>query len=89
MKRTMIYLPDQTHQGLRKLAFETNTSIAELIRRAVEMVYGEDITDTEDMEDELAKYRANPDAAVDLETYLRQRRVHVSTQANPARSARA
>ena len=79
MKRTMIYLSDQTHQGLRKLAFETNTSIAELIRRAVEMVYGEDIADIQDMEDELAKYRANPDSAVDLETYLRQRRVHVST----------
>ncbi len=79
MKRTMIYLPDQTHQGLRKLAFETNTSIAELIRRAVEMVYGEDITDIQDMEDELIKYRANPDSAVDLDTYLRQRRVHVPT----------
>ena len=45
MKRTMIYLPDQTHQGLRKLAFETNTSIAELVRRAVDIAYGEDIAD--------------------------------------------
>ena len=34
MKRTMIYLPEETHQGLRKLAFEGNTSIAELIRKA-------------------------------------------------------
>lgn len=79
MKRTMIYLSDETHKGLRKLAFEANTSIAELIRRAVEMVYGEDITDIHDMEEELAKYRANPDSAVDLEMYLRQRQVHVST----------
>jgi hypothetical protein len=79
MKRTMIYLSDQTHQGLRKLAFEANTSIAELIRRAVEMVYGEDIADIHDMEEELAKYRANPDSAVDLEMYLRQRQVRVST----------
>jgi hypothetical protein len=79
MKRTMIYLSDETHKGLRKLAFEANTSIAELIRRAVEMVYGEDIADIHDMEEELAKYRANPDSAVDLEMYLRQRQVHVST----------
>ncbi len=79
MKRTMIYLPEQTHQGLRKLAFEANTSIAELIRQAIDAVYGEDINDIKDMEEELAKYRAHPESAVDLETYLRQRKVRVST----------
>lgn len=79
MKRTMIYLPEPTHQGLRKLAFEANTSIAELIRQAIDIVYGEDVADIQDMEEELAKYRANPDSAVDLEMYLRQRQVHVSS----------
>ena len=78
MKRTMIYLSDETHQGLRKIAFEHNTSIAELIRRAVERVYGEDIDDIRVMDEELAKYRANPDSAVDLDTYLSQRKVRVS-----------
>ena len=56
MKRTMIYLPDDTHRGLKKLAFEGNTSIAELIRKAVEAVYGEDIEDIRDMEKALADY---------------------------------
>jgi len=79
MKRTMIYLPEQTHQWLRKLAFEANTSIAELIRQAIDMVYGEDIEDIQDMEEELAKYRAHPESAIDLERYLRHRKVHVST----------
>ncbi len=79
MKRTMIYLPEQTHQWLRKLAFEANTSIAELIRQAVDIVYGEDVNDIRDMEEELAKYRAHPESAVDLEAYLRQRKVRVST----------
>ena len=78
MKRTMIYLPEQTHQGLRKLAFEANTSIAELIRQAIDIVYGEDVADIQDMEEELAKYRASPDSAVDLERYLHQKKVHVS-----------
>jgi len=78
MKRTMIYLPEETHQGLRKLAFEANTSIAELIRRAIDIVYGEDVTDIQDMEEELAKYRTNPESAIDLEKYLRQRKAHVS-----------
>ncbi len=78
MKRTMIYIPEQTHQGLRKLAFEANTSIAELIRQAIDKVYGEDIADIQDMEEELAKYRAHPESAIDLESYLRQRKAHVS-----------
>jgi len=78
MKRTMIYLPEQTHQGLRKLAFEANTSIAELIRQAIDTVYGEDIEDIQDMEEELAKYQADPESAIELEKYLRQRKAHVS-----------
>lgn len=78
MKRTMIYLSDETHQYLRRLAFEANTSIAQLIRRAVDTVYGEDIADIKDMEEELAKYRASPDSAIDLERYLRERKMRVS-----------
>jgi len=77
MKRTMIYLPDETHQGLRKLAFKANTSIAELIRKAVEAVYGEDIEDIRDMEEELAYYKAHPESAIDLNEYLRQKKAHV------------
>jgi predicted DNA-binding protein len=77
MKRTMIYLPDETHQGLRKLAFENNTSIAELIRKAVEAVYGEDIEDIKDMEEELADVKAHPESAIGLTDYLQQKKAHV------------
>lgn len=75
MKRTMIYLPDDTHQGLRKLAFEANSSIAELIRKAVDAVYGEDIEDIRIMEEEIAKYRANPESAVSLKELRRRKKV--------------
>jgi predicted DNA-binding protein len=77
MKKTMVYLPEETHEGLRRLAFETNTSMAELIRRAVQAVYGEDIEDIRDMEKELARYHAQPGSAVELKEYLRQRKAHV------------
>lgn len=77
MKRSMIYLPEQTHQGLRKIAFETNTSIAELIRKAIDTVYGEDISDIQDMEEELVKYQAHPESAIELEEYLHQKKTHV------------
>ena len=78
MKRTMIYIPEQTHEGLRKLAFEANTSIAELIRQAIDTVYSEDIEDIQDMEEELNKYQTHPESAIELEKYLRQRKAHVS-----------
>ncbi len=77
MKRTMIYLPEQTHQGLRKLAFEANTSIAELVRQAVDAVYGEDIADIRDAEEELVKYLANPAPATSLAELRRRKKVNV------------
>jgi len=79
MKRTMIYLPDEIHKGLRELAVEADTSVAELIRRAVKTVYGEDIEDIQVMEEELAKYRDDPNSAIDLDAYLSQRQVHASS----------
>jgi hypothetical protein len=78
MKKTMVYLSEEVHEGLRKLAFESNTSIAELIRRAINLVYGEDIEDIKDMEAELARYQAQPGSAVELEKYLRRRKARVS-----------
>ena len=77
MKRTMIYLSDQSHQGLRKLAFENNTSIAELIRRAVEAVYGKDIEDIRDAEAELVKYLADPSSAISFDDLRPRKKVNV------------
>ena len=77
MKRTMIYLPEETHKGLRKLAFEANTSVAELVRRAVERAYGEDIEDIADAEEELVRYGENPESAIDLDDYLSRKKAHV------------
>lgn len=73
MKKTMIYLSEETHEGLRKLAFEHRVSIAQLVRLAVDAVYGEDIEDIAIMDQEIADYEANPEGSLDLETYLKER----------------
>jgi predicted DNA-binding protein len=78
MKKMMIYLSADMHEGLRKLAFESSTSIAELVRKAIEIVYGDDIEDIKDMEAELSSYQAQAGSAVELEEYLRRRKAHVS-----------
>lgn len=78
MKKTMVYLNEEIHEGLRKLAFENNTSIAGLIRQAIDLIYSEDIEDIKDMEAELARYQAQPGSAVELNEYLRRRKARVS-----------
>ena len=79
MKKTMVYVSEETHKGLKKLAFEMDTSIAGLIRRAVDIVYGEDIEDIKDMEEELARYQSQPGSAMELEEYLSRKRASVSS----------
>jgi len=83
MKKTMIYLPEETHEGLKKLAFEAKTSIAELIRRAVDVVYREDIEDIRDMEEELVKYRLEPDYAMKYEDYWHRETARRQREAVP------
>jgi len=73
----MIYLSDEIHQGLRKLAFENNTSVAELIRKAVDAAYKEDIEDIRVMEEEIAKYQAHPESAISLGELRRRKKVNV------------
>jgi predicted transcriptional regulator len=73
MKRTTVYLPDEQYEGLRRFAFEQKVSITELIRQAIERVYREDWEDLRDMEEELAKYQASPDIAVNYAQYRKER----------------
>ena len=79
MKKTMVYVSEETHKGLRKLAFEKDTSIAELIRRAIDIVYGEDIEDIKDMEEALAQYQSQSGSAMGLEEYLSRKKASLSS----------
>ncbi len=72
MKKTMIYLPEETHEGLRKLAFEKHVSIAELIRVAVDSTYGKGIEDVTTIKEVVAEYKARPKEATSLDAYIEQ-----------------
>ncbi len=64
MKRTTVRLSEEVCVGMRKLAFGSNTSVSALIRLAIDKTYREDIEDIQVMEEEIAKYRANPESAI-------------------------
>ncbi len=89
MKKTMIYLPDELHEGLRQLAFEHRTSMAELIRRAVQAAYGEVLEDIHDMDAEIASYLEDPSSSISLEDFIAGQKQRVPGRAKATRSARA
>jgi Arc/MetJ-type ribon-helix-helix transcriptional regulator len=89
MKKTMVYLPEELHEGLRQLAFEHRTSMAELIRRAVQAAYGETIEDIRDGEAELASYLEDPSSAISLDDFLAERKRRVPRRTRVPRPARA
>ena len=87
MKKTMVYLPADLHEGLRQLAFDRRTSMAELIRRAVHAAYGEVLEDIRDMEAEIASYLEDPSSSISLDEFIAQRKLRVPGRAKAARSA--
>ena len=64
MTRTMIYLPEGLHRGLKHLAVERATSLTALIREAVEALYREDLEDFQIGRERLKDYVAHPERAV-------------------------
>ena len=74
MTRTMVYLPEALHRGLKHLAIEQDTSLTALIREAVEMLYREDLDDLRIGRQRLKEYLSHPGQAVAYESYRAQRR---------------
>lgn len=89
MKKTMVYLPDEVHEGLRRLAFEHKVSMAELVRRAIDAAYGETLEDIRDAELAMAEYEADPSSAVPLEDVMAELMPSVSRRRKSRRAASA
>ncbi|MEK7214642.1 MAG: hypothetical protein AAB289_03510 [Chloroflexota bacterium] len=72
MKRLLIQLPEELHHDLHELAVRHKASMAELVRRAIETVYEEEL-DGLMADREFACHVQDPTAAVTLEEYLTSR----------------
>ena len=73
MTRTMVYLPDKVHKGLKHLAIERHTSMAKLIQEAVEVLYQEDLEDLSVGRERIGEYAARPDQGIDYSSYREKR----------------
>ena len=68
LKRTTIFLTEEQHEGLRRLAFEKKTSMAKLIRGAALEI----LEDVEDVREGL-KALADTDGKISWEDYKKKR----------------
>jgi len=68
LKRTTIFLTEEQHERLRRLAFEQRTSMAKLLRDAALEI----LEDEEDIQEGL-KARADGEGTITWEQYQRRR----------------
>ncbi len=78
MVRTMIYLPETLHRGLKHLAIERGASLTSLVRESVEVLYREDLEDLKISGERLRDYLRHPEKAVPYSTYRRRRIRHAA-----------
>ncbi len=87
MKKLMVYLEDEMHEELRLLAFRKRTTMAALIRHALDKTFENDF-DAIAAEQAFEEYAANPEAAITLEEYMQRRGIAIPDRPEPARGAR-
>ena len=73
MMRTMVYLPDELHRGLKHLAVERGTSMVKLVQEAVETLYREDLEDLQIGRKRLQEYLASPKRVSSYRRYRAKR----------------
>ena len=74
MKKLMIYLDEEMHEDLRLLAFRKRTTMAALIRYAVDKTF-EDELDAIAGERALEEAARDPFSTITLQEYMRKRQI--------------
>jgi hypothetical protein len=88
MKKLMVYLDNDMRDDLRLLAFRKRTTMAALVRYALDKTFEEEM-DVIAGERALEEYAASPAAAVTLDEYLEKRGIALQSGVEPARRTRS
>jgi hypothetical protein len=86
MKRLLVSLEDERYEDLRRLAFEKNASMADLLRHAMEDVFEEALDDVR-IRRGLEEHAKDPSGTMTIEEYIESRGLTVSGGASPKRAA--
>ena len=87
-KKLMVYMDDDMHEDLRALAFRRKTTMAALVRYALDKTYEDDL-DAVAAERALEEAARHPDEVVTLEEYLEQRGLDVPSRPYAPRQPRS
>ena len=88
MKKLMVYLDEDTHEDLKTLAFQAKTTMAALVRYALDKTF-EDELDAIAAERALDEAARDPEEIVTLEQYMEQRGLAVPSRVDAAREPRS
>ena len=88
MKKLMVYLDEDMHEDLRGLAFRRKTTMAALVRYAIDKTF-EDELDAVAAERALDEAARHPEEVVTLEEYMEQRERALSDRPYATRSPRS
>jgi hypothetical protein len=72
MKKLLVYMDDERYRDLKMLAQRNNTSMADLIRLAVEETFEDDL-DAMRGHRRLEEHLADPSSTMSLDDYLKER----------------
>ncbi len=87
MKKLMVYLDEDMHEDLRQLAFHKKTTMAALVRYALDKTF-EDELDLIAAERALEEAARHPEETMTLEQYMEQRGLDVPSRTYAPRSPR-
>ena len=76
MKKLMVYLDEDMHEDLRALAFRRKTTMAALVRYALDATFEEELDDISSQR-ALEEAAADPASTMSWEDYKAQRRLDV------------
>ena len=86
MKKLMVYLDEDMHEDLRQLAFRKKTTMAALVRYALDKTFEDDL-DVIAAERALEEAARDPSSTMTLEEYMEKRGIDVPRRNNQVRSA--
>ena len=86
MKKLMVYLDDDFHNDLKELAFRKKTSMAALVRYAVDYTFEDDL-DVIAGERALDEALTDPSSTISLDEYIKRRGLEIPDQPSSPRRA--
>jgi hypothetical protein len=87
MAKLLVYLDEERHKDLKRLAQRHNTSMADLIRSAMEDTFEDDL-DAMRAERRLEEHLADPSGSISLDDYLKERGIVLPGRDNERSEAR-